>query len=278
MSTRYGAPEEAIAHYTCFRTPEPIVIDGNLDKPAWKSAPRSPRFVDLVTGEPALFDTRVACLWDDKALYVAFWMEEAQVRATLTKRDSFIWFDNDVEVFLGGEDCYYEFEINAFNTVYEVFFIYQDALKKGSRFDLPEFDLYSRDVDVLCGFQDASRIGKHPRGKRWAFMDWDFPGLQTAVKIDGKINDPATIDRGWAVELAFPWAGMNRLFAKQAIPPQDGDTLRASFSRFEALRYHGKAAAENPGWALNPHGVYDSHIPESFSYLHFTEKAVGTKG
>ena len=64
-------------------------------------------------------------------------------------------------------------------------------------------------------------------------MDWDFPGLQTAVKIDGKINDPATIDRGWAVELAFPWAGMNRLFAKQMIPPKNGDTLRASFSRFE---------------------------------------------
>ena len=44
----------------------------------------------------------------------------------LIKGDSFIWFDNDVEVFLGGEDCYYEFEINALNTVYEVFFIYQE--------------------------------------------------------------------------------------------------------------------------------------------------------
>ena len=25
-----------------------------------------------------------------------------------------------------------------------------------------------------------------------------------------------------------------------------------------------------PGWSLNPHGVYDSHIPESFSVVHFT--------
>ena len=31
--------------------------------------------------------------------------------------------------------------------------------------------------------------GAHPRGNRWAFPDWDFPGLKTAVKIDGTLND-----------------------------------------------------------------------------------------
>lgn len=272
MKTRYGAPEEALAHYACRRTRDRIHIDGNLDKPVWRSTPKSARFVDLVSGEPGFFDTRMACLWDDWALYVGFWIEEPQVRATLTERDSFIWFDNDVEVFLGGDDCYYEFEINALGTIYEVFFIYQDALKRGSRFDRPEFDLYSRNVDVLGGFQDASRIGKHPRGKRWAFMDWDFPGLQSAVQVDGVINDSAHIDKGWTVELAFPWSGMASLFARQTLPPKEGDTLRASFSRFEALRYHGRTVAESPGWALNAHGVYDSHIPECFSYLHFSEK------
>jgi hypothetical protein len=272
MKTRYGAPEEALAHYTCLRTRDRIHINGNLDKPVWRSAPKSPRFVDLVSGEPGFYDTRMACLWDDWALYVGFWIEEPQVRATLTERDSFIWFDNDVEVFLGGDDCYYEFEINALGTIYEVFFIYQDALKRGSRFDRPEFDLYNRNVDVLGGFQDASRVGRHPRGKRWAFMDWDFPGLQSAVRVDGVINDPAHIDKGWTVELAFPWSGMASLVARQTFPPKEGDTLRASFSRFEALRYHGKSVAESPGWALNAHGVYDSHIPECFSYLHFSER------
>lgn len=272
MEKRYGASEEKLAHYTCFRAPEHFVIDGNLDKNVWKAAAKSHRFVDLVTGESSFFDTRMACLWDEKALYIAFWIAEPQVRASLTQRDSFVWFDNDVEVFFGGEDCYYEFEINAFNTIYEVFFIYQDALKKGSRFDVPEFDLYSRNVDVLSGFQDASRIGKHPRGKRWAFMDFDFPGLQTAVKIDGKINDPSVVDTGWTVELAFPWEGIQKLFATRSFPPNEGDMLRASFSRFEALRYHGKTVTESAAWALNEHGVYDSHIPECFSYLHFTDR------
>ena len=271
MEKRYGAGEEKLAHYTCHKSPGPIAVDGNLDKPAWARAPRSRRFVDLVTGEAGFLDTRMACLWDERALYVGFWIEEPQVRAILTERDSYVWFDNDVEVFFGGEDCYYEFEINALNTVYEVFFIYQDALKRGSRFDTPQFDLYSRDVDVLSGFQDACRNGKHPRGKRWAFMDWDFPGLETAVKVEGKINDPSCVDRGWTVELAFPWEGMRKLFSGRAFPPKEGDVLRASFSRFEALRYNGKAVAESAAWALNEHGVYDSHIPECFSYLHFTE-------
>ncbi|MDR2247039.1 MAG: carbohydrate-binding family 9-like protein [Treponema sp.] len=259
-----------IAHYTSRRVWSPFPLDGNLDKPAWKTALRSRRFVDMVSGEPAFFDTRMASLWDDRNLYAAFWVEEPVLRASLTERDSFIWHDNDVELFIGGEDCYYELEINAFNTVYEVFFIYQDALKKGSRFDVPEFDLYTRNVDVLGGFQDPSRYGKHPRGKRWAFMDFDFPGLLTAVTVDGTLNDPSTVGRGWTVEIALPWEGFRKLLPNQAFPPTEGDAIRAAFFRFEALRYHNKTVSESAGWALNEHGIYDSHIPEVFSYLHFS--------
>lgn len=261
METKY--------QYTSRRVHSPITIDGDLEKPEWKTASRSRRFVDMVSGENAFFNTEMASLWDDKNLYVAFWIEEPAVTASFTERDSFIWFDNDVEVFIDGEDCYYEFEINAFNTVYEVFFIYQDALKKGSRFDIPQFDLYERNVDVLSGFQDATRVGKHPRGKRWTFMDYDFPGLKTAVKVNGKINDPSHVDVGWTVEIAFPWEGISTLNPSSSFPPQEGDKLRANFFRFEALRIHGKPIAESVGWALNEHGVYDSHIPESFAVLQF---------
>jgi hypothetical protein len=99
--------------------------------------------------------------------------------------------------------------------------------------------------------------------------------LRSGVQVDGVINDSSRVDRGWTVELALPWAGMADLFEGRSFPPKEGDVLRADFSRFEALRYHGKTAGESPGWALNPHGVYDSHIPECFSYLHFSEKPAG---
>jgi hypothetical protein len=275
MRPRYGCDESELAHYTCLRSPHRIEVDGDLGKPAWKAAPRSPRFVDLVSGVPGLLDTRMAALWDDEFLYVAFWASEPNVRAELAERDALVWTENDLEVFIGGEDCYYEFEINALGTVYEVFYIWQDALKKGGRFDLPEFDPRGRRVDVLGGFQDALRYGKHPRGARWAFMDWDLPGLRTAVRVQGTLNDPSDIDEGWTAEIAFPWSGLKPLAGSRPFPPRDGDIWRMDFSRFELLESGGVAVEPHPGWALNRHGVYDSHIPECFSFVHFSSVPAG---
>jgi hypothetical protein len=76
------------------------------------------------------------------------------------------------------------------------------------------------------------------------------------------------------VEIALPWEGMDKLHPGQQFPPVPGDQLRAAFFRFEALEYHGKRSGDSIGWALNEHGVYDSHIPENFSFLHFEGPAV----
>src|SRR6266511_2213649 len=97
MGTPYN---QDLAHYTCYRTTEPISIDGRLDEPDWQAAPKSQPLVDIVTGEPAWFDTRVSLLWDDDYLYFGFTAQETDVWATLTERDSKIWEDNDLEVFI----------------------------------------------------------------------------------------------------------------------------------------------------------------------------------
>jgi hypothetical protein len=278
MKSAYGCSEEDLFHYTCYRTPQSLSIDGRLDEESWKNAPKSPRFVDLVTGVPGFFETRMAALWDDDYFYAGFWVEESNVQARLAQRDSFIWTENDVELFIAAPDGYYEFQINALGTIYEVFYIWQDALKKGAFFDRPEFNLLTHKPDVLGGFQDAMRHGKHPRGARWAFMDWDFPGLKTAVFVDGTLNDDRDVDKGWTVELALPWQGMSVLAQGRALPPQDGDVWRMDFSRFEALHYCGVRAHPDPGWALNRHGLYDSHVPECFSFIHFSEKTAEGRG
>ena len=270
MTTRHGCDEKTLPHYTCYRTSHKPAIDGRLDKPAWREAPKSPRFVDLVTGVPGFLETRMAALWDDEGLYVGFWVSEPNVQARLAERDSLVWNENDVEIFIGGEDCYYEFQVNALATIYEVFYIWQDALKKGSRFDLPEFDLRERRVDVIGGFQDGLRYGKDPRGPRWAFMDWDLPGLRAAVQGQGTLNDASDVDEGWTAEIAFPWRGLTRLAGSRPLPPRDGDVWRMDFSRFELLESCGVTVEPHPGWALNAHGVYDSHIPECFSFVHFS--------
>lgn len=262
----YGCEEKDVAHYNCHLIEGSIEINGNLDKYPWENVPKS-QLVDLVTGESAFMKTEIAALWDKDYFYVAFWIEEPNVQAYLRKRDSLIYTENDIELFIAGEDCYYEFQINALGTIYEVFYIWQDAYTKQSRFNCSEFDLLTRKVDVLGGFQDVLRYNKHPRGRRWAFMDWDFPGLKTAVDVQGSLNDNSDRDIGWTVELAFPWKSMSSLFGKNYIPKID-NLIRVNFSRFEKLSYNDNIPKFHPGWSLNSHGVYDSHITSCFSFVH----------
>jgi hypothetical protein len=108
---------------------------------------------------------------------VAFWVEEPNVIATLTERDSPIYKNNDVEVFIAGKDSYYEFEVNALNTIYEVFFIWNEAYEKGAYASAPEF---SRSNSKVRAF-DGVGFRTHPRGERLGSWAWDFQGLKTAV-------------------------------------------------------------------------------------------------
>ena len=100
MEVNYLINEDRIAHLNCRRAKEKVFVDGDLEKQVWKDAEKSRRFVDLVNGEQAFLNTQAAALWDNEALYIGFWIEEPLVRASLTERDSLIWLDNDVEVFL----------------------------------------------------------------------------------------------------------------------------------------------------------------------------------
>ncbi|MEI9972924.1 MAG: carbohydrate-binding family 9-like protein [Ignavibacteriota bacterium] len=88
-------------HYTCHRTSTPINIDGNLDDPAWQSAPWTEDFVDIQgAGQPKpRYRTRAKMLWDDRYFYIAAELEEPHVWATLTAHDSVIFHENDFEVF-----------------------------------------------------------------------------------------------------------------------------------------------------------------------------------
>ncbi|MFN8569324.1 MAG: carbohydrate-binding family 9-like protein [Kouleothrix sp.] len=267
----FPCPEGQIAHYTAYRAAGPLAIDGRLDEPSWRVAPRSPRFVDLISGGPAIHDTRAAVLWDDEYLYVGFWIEEPHVAATLTERDALIYTDNDVEVFIAGRDAYYEFEINALGTIYEVFFIWEDAYERAGYAGIPEF---RRDQPGARQFNGVG-FTEHPRGLRIGFWNWDLPGLRAAVHVDGTLNDERDRDRGWTVELAFPWAGLRPLAQAdgRALPPRDGDTWRMDFSRFNQYR-EAPPAEDSSGWAWSAHGVWDSHVPECFPFVHFSATPV----
>jgi hypothetical protein len=46
------------------------------------------------------------------------------------------------------------------------------------------------------------------------------------------------------------------------------------FSRFNQYRAPSPAR-DSGGWALNHHGIWDSHIPEVFAKVIFSDKPVG---
>jgi hypothetical protein len=267
---------DKIERYTAHRTAGEIVVDGKLDETSWLLAPKSPRFTDLVSGKKAIHSTQAAVMWDESFLYVGYWVEDPFVHAKFTVRDRPIYQDNDVEFFLAFDNAYYEFEINAHNTIYEGLFVWEDAYEKSGFSNIPEIDIKREGVRNRT-FNGVG-LNNHPRGIRRAFLNWDFPEAKTAVTVDGTLNKDDDRDRGWTVELAFPWSGMKTIALgdKRAIPPKDGNVWRMDFSRFNQYK-ESPPAQDSGGWAWSSHGVWDSHVPEVFPYIQFSEKKIGSK-
>ena len=257
--------EADIPRYIAQKISDTVTIDGKLDEVLWKNASRSHAFKDMISGADAYLNTHAAVLWDDQNLYVGYWIEEPDVTATLTKRDALIYTDNDVELFIAGKDGYYEFEINSFGTIYEVLFFWLDVYEKKGYNNSPEFKRNAKGAKKFNG------VGyKHPRGRRIGFWEWDMPGLRSAVHIDGSINSNHDKDKGWTVEIAIPWTSLKILAAGdgRALPPLEGDTWSMDFSRFNVKK---GSTNDSGGWAWSPHGVWDSHVPECFTYIQFSK-------
>jgi hypothetical protein len=280
MGDTETTPTAVARPYACQRTSAPIVIDGVLDDPAWTGATWSPRFGDMVTGRPGLYDTRAALVWDDEALYVGYRVEEPFLAATMTERDSLLFLENDVEVFVDGGDWYYELELNALGTVYEALFVWRDAYATDPRYAAAGLDVLARDA-VSFGGDDERHgatfwTGSHPRGLRWAFRDWDYPGMRSAVALQGTLNDDTDIDQGWTVEIALPWAGLGQLPGGQSLPPRAGDRWRLFLGRFQRLELSGAEVRPHPAWTWTRQARYDTHRPEDWLEVEFRDEVVGS--
>jgi hypothetical protein len=235
--------------YVCYRTPSPIKIDGQLTDPAWQAVAWTDDFVDIegdAKPKPR-YRTRVKMLWDDHYLYFGAELEEPHVWATLTRHDSVIFHDNDFEVFIdpnGDNHEYCEFEINALNTGW--------------------------DLLLTAPYKDGGA----------AVNAWEIPGLQTAVHVDGTLNDPSDTDHGWSVELALPWKVLGEV-AHRPAPPADGDQWRINFSRVEWQheivngQYRKIAALKEDNWVWSPQGVVNMHRPETWGYVQFASGKIG---
>jgi hypothetical protein len=230
--------------YVCPRTDTPPPFDGNLESGPWLQAPWTEDFVDIEGDSKPRprFRTRVKMLWDEQFFYIAAEMEEPHVWATLTEHDSVIFQDNDFEVFIdpdGDAQRYFEFEINALNTGWDLFL------------ERPYRDQGSAD------------------------NSWEMPGYRSAIHVRGTLNDPSDVDEGWTVELALPWPA----FAEKGgmpCPPRSGDVWRVNFSRVEWTvdivngAYVKREGLREDNWVWTPQGVIDMHQPEMWGFVEFS--------
>ena len=246
------SPAPRVEHprgYVAYRSTSAIATDGRLTEPAWQSAAWTEPFVDIegdVRPKPAYL-TRVKMAWDDSNFYIGALLAEPHLWATLKEHDSVIFRDNDFEVFIdpnGDNHEYYELEINALNTTWDLL--------------LPK--PYKDDGKAVNG--------------------WEIAGMKTAVNLDGTLNDPSDVDRGWTVEIALPWKALGEL-ARRPSPPHDGDQWRVNFSRVEwqlntgSNRYEKVPKRSEDNWVWSPQGVIDMHRPERWGYVQFSTAAAG---
>lgn len=226
------------------------IIDGDLADNTWQQSPWSDLFTDIEGAKKAkpTFQTRVKMLWNDSCLFIAAELQEPHVWGSLTQHDAIIYQDNDFEIFLdpgNNTHQYFEIEVNALNTI----------------------------LDLL--------MPRPYRNGAAAMLSYDICQLQSAIKVQGSLNNPADKDVGWTIEMAIPFRALytgNRWKA-----PDDGALWRINFSRVQwqteikESRYvkkkdaNGKLLPEN-NWVWSPQGVVNMHYPERWGYLQFSRK------
>lgn len=239
--------------YTAFYSSEPPKIDGKLDDAVWKNVEWTDNFMDIEADRKPLpkWNTRAKMTWDNKGLYIAAELLDPHVWANLKNYDDIVFYDNDFEVFIDPDNDthrYYEFEVNALNTMFDLF------------------------------------MPKPYRNGSGAMIAYNAPGIKWAVDVQGTINDPSDIDIGWTVEIFIPFWAVT--IGNTVKVPEDGDFWRVNFSRVEwktevkdgkYIKLKGSDGRNLPedNWVWSPQGLINMHFPERWAYLHFSKKTSG---
>lgn len=241
-------------HYVCYQTPQAIECDGKLEEEVWKKAEWSDDFIDIegCSKPKPYYQTRMKMLYDKQYLYVAAQLEEKHIWSYLTHFDDIVYHDNDFEVFIdptGMGRRYFEIEVNAQNTIFDLF------LERPYRFD------------------------------GHALIDWDLKGLKTGIKLDGSLNNGLDQDKHWTVEMAIPLEKLK--LGYDTVWPRPNSLWRINFSRVEWNTEYkdGRYIKKNDpvthtplpenNWVWTAQGAIDMHRPEKWGYLQFAPNEAG---
>jgi len=185
-----------LPRYEVKRAATPITVDGKLEEAAWASAsaPATLQFFwESQTGTKQKTLARI--LWDDQALYLGFDAEDADITGQLTERDSAVYRDDALEIFINPnpkqEVLYYGFEMNV----------------RGAVYDYLNYN------------------------ERTFFKRYDATGLKIATSVRGTLNVRTDTDEGWSLEVSIPWANFEELSRRPAV----GAMWRANINRWDGV-------------------------------------------
>lgn len=238
-------------NYIAYRTTQTITIDGKDSEASWSKINWSQDFIDIEGTKKPEYQTNFKMLWDDDYFYVLAKIQEPHIWATLKQKDTIIFYNNDFEIFIdpdGDTHNYYELELNALNTTWDLF------------------------------------ITKPYREGNATINDWTITDLKSAISIDGTLNNPNDIDSAWTVEMAIPWKVFKSSYFEKNVPKDD--YWRINFSRvnwnyqLENNRYQRKKDSYGEylleyNWVWSPTGVINMHEPEKWGYIYFSSKSIG---
>ena len=116
--------QDQVPFYRVARTLDTVRVDGRLSEFTWAALPRVGRFTNIRRpDEKVPAATEAAMAWDDQNLYVAFACHDAEPWGTMFERDSRLWEQEVVEVFLdpdGDGKNYPELEVTPHNVVVDL--------------------------------------------------------------------------------------------------------------------------------------------------------------
>lgn len=113
-------------------------------------------------------------------------------------------------------------------------------------------------------------------------ITWDVKNMESAIHIDGTLNEPADTDKKWTVEMAIPFESL-RLGVHTRLP-KEGTIWKLNFSRvqWQTEMTEGKYVRKRDdqtgrllpedNWVWSPVGVINMHYPEKWGLVYFTEK------
>ena len=203
------------------------VIDGKLNDPAWADAQVIDKFSAYWDKKNTGDGTKAKLLWDDKGLYYSATMTDAELTAYGTKHNDEIWNGDVFELFFKARTDrpeYHEFEVNPHAAILE----------------LP---IPGRPFDFA------------------ALVKLPPAGLKAVAVVDGTLDKPGDVDKGWSVEGFIPWSA----FAISGGKPKPGAVWTFALCRYD----YGPKGTEPVLMSSAPLTEGNYHRYEDYSKLTF---------